>query len=44
MLDSIWLSLAGMNAFSKGLRTISNNVANMNTVAVRRAVQRQCAL
>lgn len=31
MLDSIWLSLAGMNGFSKGLRTISNNVANMNT-------------
>ena len=37
MLDSIWLSLAGMNAFSKGLRTISNNVANMNTPGFKKS-------
>ncbi|MNK29410.1 Flagellar hook protein FlgE [compost metagenome] len=37
MLDSIWLSLAGMNGFSKGLRTISNNVANMNTPGFKKS-------
>lgn len=37
MLDSIWLSLAGMSGFSKGLRTISNNVANMNTPGFKKS-------
>lgn len=37
MLDSIWLSLAGMNGFSKGLRTISNNVGNMNTPGFKKS-------
>jgi flagellar hook protein FlgE len=31
MLGSIYIGLSGMNAFSKGLQTISNNVSNMNT-------------
>lgn len=31
MLDSINIGIAGMHAFSDGLKTISNNVANMNT-------------
>ena len=37
MLDSIWLSLSGMNGFSKGLKTISNNVANMNTPGFKKS-------
>ncbi|MGV2895801.1 flagellar hook protein FlgE [Achromobacter sp. AGC78] len=37
MLDSIWLSLSGMNGFSKGLRTISNNVSNMNTPGFKKS-------
>lgn len=31
MLGAIYVGLSGMNAYSKGLQTISNNVANMNT-------------
>jgi flagellar hook protein FlgE len=31
MLGSIYIGLSGMSAYSKGLQTISNNVANMNT-------------
>jgi flagellar hook protein FlgE len=31
MLDSINIGIAGMNAYSDALKTISNNVANMNT-------------
>ncbi|SAL10625.1 flagellar hook protein FlgE [Caballeronia telluris] len=31
MLDSIYVGMSGLSAFSKGLQTISNNVANMNT-------------
>lgn len=31
MLGSIYIGLSGMNAYSKGLQTISNNVANLNT-------------
>lgn len=31
MLGAIYIGLSGMNAYSKGLQTISNNVANMNT-------------
>jgi len=31
MLGAIYTGLSGMNAYSKGLQTISNNVANMNT-------------
>jgi flagellar hook protein FlgE len=31
MLGSIYIGLSGMNAYTKGLQTISNNVANLNT-------------
>ena len=31
MLGAIYIGLSGMNAYSKGLQTISNNVANLNT-------------
>lgn len=31
MLGSIYIGLSGMNAYSGGLQTISNNVANLNT-------------
>ena len=31
MLGSIYVGLSGLNAYSKGLQTISNNVANLNT-------------
>jgi flagellar hook protein FlgE len=31
MLGAIYIGLSGMNAFSQGLQTISNNVANLNT-------------
>jgi len=35
MLGSIYIGLSGMNAFSKGLQTISNNVSNMNTAGYK---------
>src|SRR5438105_15244509 len=35
MLDSIYVGLTGMTAFSEGLKTISNNVANMNTAGYK---------
>src|SRR3954467_9395810 len=31
MLGSIYIGLSGLNAYSKGLQTISNNVTNLNT-------------
>ncbi|GAB5096238.1 flagellar hook protein FlgE [Caballeronia sp. HLA56] len=31
MLDSIYIGMSGLTAYSRGLQTISNNVANMNT-------------
>ncbi|GLK50155.1 flagellar hook protein FlgE [Brevundimonas intermedia] len=31
MLGSIYIGLSGMNAYSRGLQTISNNVANLNS-------------
>lgn len=31
MLGSIYVGLSGLSAYSKGLQTISNNVANLNT-------------
>lgn len=31
MLGAIYIGLSGMNAFSRGLQTISNNVANLNS-------------
>jgi flagellar hook protein FlgE len=35
MLGTIYVGLAGMNAYAKGLDVISNNVANLNTVGFK---------
>jgi len=35
MLGAIYIGLTGLNAFSDGLKTISNNVANMNTAGFK---------
>lgn len=35
MLGSIYIGLSGMNAYSQGLQTISNNVANLNTTGFK---------
>jgi len=35
MLGTIYVGLAGMNAYSKGLDLISNNVANLNTAGFK---------
>ena len=35
MLGTIYVGLAGMNAYSKGLDVISNNVANLNTTGFK---------
>jgi flagellar hook protein FlgE len=35
MLDTIYVGLTGLTTFSGGLKTISNNVANMNTVGYK---------
>lgn len=35
MLGAIYTGLSGLNAFSRGLQTISNNVANLNTLGFK---------
>lgn len=35
MLGSIYIGLSGMSAYSSGLQTISNNVANLNTAGFK---------
>jgi len=35
MLGGIYIGLSGMNAYSKGLQMISNNVANLNTAGFK---------
>jgi flagellar hook protein FlgE len=35
MLGSIFIGLSGMNAYTKGLQIISNNVANLNTLGFK---------
>jgi len=35
MLGSIYIGLSGMTAYSKGLDTVSNNVANLNTAGFK---------
>lgn len=35
MLGAIYIGLSGMDAYSKGLQTISNNVANLNTLGYK---------
>lgn len=37
MLGSIFIGLSGMNAFSKGLRQISNNITNINSTGYKAA-------
>lgn len=37
MLGSIFIGLSGMNAFSNGLRQISNNIANLNSPGFKSA-------
>jgi flagellar hook protein FlgE len=37
MLGSIYIGLSGMKAFSRGLQTISNNVANLNSPGFKAA-------
>lgn len=37
MLGAIYIGLSGMEAYSKGLQTISNNVANLNTLGFKSA-------
>jgi flagellar hook protein FlgE len=38
MLGTIYIGMAGMNAYSKGLDVISNNVANLNTTGYKAGV------
>lgn len=35
MLGAIYIGLSGMSAYSRGLQTISNNVANLNTLGFK---------
>lgn len=35
MLGAVYIGLSGMDAYSKGLQTISNNVANLNTLGYK---------
>ncbi|WP_186209002.1 flagellar hook protein FlgE [Burkholderia gladioli] len=35
MLDSIYIGMSGLSAYSRGLQTISNNVANLNTAGFK---------
>ncbi|HSW06367.1 flagellar hook protein FlgE [Aquabacterium sp.] len=35
MFDSIFIGMSGLQSFSKGLKVISNNVANMNTAGFK---------
>ncbi|MDR3508031.1 MAG: flagellar hook-basal body complex protein [Caulobacteraceae bacterium] len=37
MLGSIYIGLSGMDAYAQGLQTISNNVANLNTLGYKSA-------
>lgn len=35
MLDSLYIGMSGLTAYSRGLQTISNNVANLNTAGFK---------
>jgi len=35
MYGAIYIGLSGLNAYSKGLQTVSNNVSNMNTIGYK---------
>ncbi|HEF5875109.1 TPA: flagellar hook-basal body complex protein [Burkholderia cenocepacia] len=40
MLDSIYIGMSGLTAYSKGLQTIGNNVANLNTPGFKSSAPR----
>jgi flagellar hook protein FlgE len=40
MLESIYIGMSGLTAYSKGLQTISNNVANLNTAGFKTSAPR----
>ncbi|AMM13147.1 hypothetical protein AX768_02495 [Burkholderia sp. PAMC 28687] len=40
MLESIYIGMSGLIAYSKGLQTISNNVANLNTAGFKTSTPR----
>jgi flagellar hook protein FlgE len=40
MLGAIYIGLSGMSAYSKGLQTISSNVANLNTLGYKTSTAR----
>ncbi|WP_020205408.1 flagellar hook-basal body complex protein [Cupriavidus sp. WS] len=40
MLDAVQIGLSGLQTYSRGLQTISNNVANMNTPGFKGAIPR----
>src|ERR1700759_5247986 len=44
MLGSIYIGLSGMQAYSKGLQIISNNVANLNTPGFKEATTQFTAM
>ena len=35
MFGSIYIGLSGLSAYSQGLKTVSNNVSNLNTAGFR---------
>ena len=35
MFDSVFIGMSGLQSFSRGLKVISNNVANMNTAGFK---------
>jgi len=39
MLGAIYTSLSGMDAYTQGLQTISNNVANLNSTGYKQTIQ-----
>ncbi|OXI87187.1 hypothetical protein CFB40_16050 [Burkholderia sp. AU31652] len=40
MLDSLYIGMSGLRAYSKGLQTIGNNVANLNTPGFKSSTPR----
>lgn len=38
MLDSIFIGMSGLDGFSKGLKVVSNNITNMNTVGFKASI------
>jgi flagellar hook protein FlgE len=40
MLESIYIGMSGLTAYAKGLQTISNNVANLNTAGFKSSTPR----